>query len=61
VTILESRVDKSRGIVTSGIVRCGTLAPNQIVVTGLVFAKVRWIFDSTGKSIKEALLSRDIQ
>jgi len=36
-------------------VRCGTLTPNQILIAGTVHAKVRWIYDFSGKSVKEAL------
>jgi len=55
VTILESRVDKNLGVITSGIVRCGTLKPGTFLLAGIVYAKVRWIYDSTGNSIKVAL------
>jgi len=54
VTILETKVDKNKGVTCFGIVRSGTLKPGQHFVAGAVSGKVRWLF-SNGKTVKEAL------
>ena len=53
-TILESRVDKGRGIVSSVIVQHGTIKTGDIFVSGAAFGKVRMIFDDKGKKLDQA-------
>jgi translation initiation factor IF-2 len=60
VTILESKIEKNKGVVCSGIVRCGTLRSGQYFVCGSISGKVRWIFVN-GKSVKEALPGQPVE
>lgn len=53
--MLETRLDRHKGVVASGIVRCGTLKRGQPFVVATVTGKVRWLYDSEGKALKEAL------
>lgn len=50
--IIESRLDKSRGVVVSGIVRNGTLHVGDSVFASGFEAKVRSITDDLGKTLK---------
>lgn len=53
-TVLESRVDKGKGVVASLIVQHGILKNGDIFVAGSSFGKVRTIFDDKGKKIQSA-------
>lgn len=53
-TVLESRVDKGKGVIASVIVQHGTLKKGDIFVAGRVFGKVRTIYDDKGKVIQNA-------
>lgn len=53
-TVLESRVDKGKGVIASVIVQHGTLKKGDIFVAGRVFGKVRTIYDDKGKVIPNA-------
>ena len=52
--VLEAKLDKGRGKVTTILVQSGTLKKGDIVIAGLEFGKVKQIVDDKGKSIKEA-------
>jgi translation initiation factor IF-2 len=52
--VLEAKLDKGRGKVTTILVQSGTLKKGDIVVAGLEFGKVKQIVDDKGNSIKEA-------
>ena len=53
-TVLESRVDKGKGVIASVIIQHGTLQKGDIFVAGNVYGKVRTIFDDKGKAIASA-------
>ncbi|KAI8613539.1 hypothetical protein BC830DRAFT_1131853 [Chytriomyces sp. MP71] len=53
-TVIESRVAKGKGNVTTMLVTRGTLRPGQILVAGTSWCKVRTLTDERGKSLKEA-------
>ena len=53
-TILESRVDKGRGIISSVIIQHGTIKTGDIFVAGAAFGKVRTIYDDKGKKLDAA-------
>ncbi len=53
-TILESRVDKQKGIITTILIKNGTLKQGDIMVSGVISGKARMMFDDKGKQIKEA-------
>lgn len=49
--VLESRLDKGRGVVASILVQSGTLKKGDILLAGTEFGRVRALFDEVGKSI----------
>ncbi|HIL42662.1 MAG TPA: translation initiation factor IF-2 [Gammaproteobacteria bacterium] len=53
-TVLEARLDKGRGKVTTVLVQSGTLRKGDIMIAGLEYGKVKQIVDDNGKPIKEA-------
>jgi translation initiation factor IF-2 len=52
--VLEARLDKGRGKVTTILVQSGTLKKGDIVIAGLEYGKIKQIIDDNGKPIKEA-------
>lgn len=53
--VIETHVDKGKGMVASVIVKAGTLTPGTQLFEGEVeIAKVRALFDEKGASVKEA-------
>jgi translation initiation factor IF-2 len=53
-TVLESRLDKSRGPVATILVQRGTLRVGDPFIAGAVHGKVRAMFDDLGHRIREA-------
>ena len=53
-TVMESRLDKSRGSVATVLVQRGTLRIGDPFIAGAVHGKVRAMFDDTGRRVKEA-------
>lgn len=53
-TVVEAKLDKGRGPVTTLLVQNGTLRVGDPVVVGACFGKVRKMTDDEGKEIKEA-------
>lgn len=52
--VLESKIDKGRGIVANTIIKNGTLQIGDFVISGISSGRVRAIMDHNGKSIKKA-------
>ena len=52
--VLESRLDKNRGVVASVLVQKGTLSSGDIVLAGCEYGRVRSMFNELGKKVKEA-------
>lgn len=52
--VLESRLDKGRGVVASVLVQNGTLRKGDILLAGAEFGRVRALFDEVGKQVDEA-------
>ncbi len=52
--VLESRLDKGRGVVASILVQNGTLKKGDIVLSGTEFGRVRALFDELGHPVTEA-------
>ena len=50
-TILEARVDKGRGIVSSVIIQGGTIKNGDIFVAGSTFGKVRAMYNNAGQKL----------
>ncbi|WP_425428302.1 translation initiation factor IF-2 [Thermovenabulum gondwanense] len=59
--IIEAKLDKGRGPVASVIVQKGTLKVGDIIVAGGTWGKVRAMFDSRGKIVKEATPSIPVE
>ena len=53
-TIVESRVDKNKGVVSTLLVQKGTLKISDIAIAGEAFGKIRAMKDALGKTLKEA-------
>ncbi|HLY26974.1 MAG TPA: translation initiation factor IF-2 [Aggregatilineales bacterium] len=53
-TVLEARMDKSRGGLATLLVQNGTLRAGDIVVAGASSGRIRAMFDEKGKPLKEA-------
>jgi translation initiation factor IF-2 len=53
-TVLESRIDKGRGIISSVIIQYGTLRVGDVFVAGAAYGKVRSIYDDKGKKVLSA-------
>ncbi|SFV81053.1 Translation initiation factor 2 [hydrothermal vent metagenome] len=53
-TVLEARLDKGRGKVTTILVQSGTLKKGDIMIAGLEYGKVKQIVDDNGKPVKQA-------
>ena len=59
--MLEARLDKGRGKVTTILVQSGTLNKGDIVIAGQEFGKVKQIIDDSGKPINKALPSSPVE
>lgn len=60
-TVIEARIDRSRGVLVTLIVRGGTLSIGDVIVVGSVFCKVKAMFDCFGKSVKSATPSTPVE
>ena len=52
--VIESRLDKGRGVVATVLVQKGTLESGQMVLCGHEYGRVRAMFNENGVNIKEA-------
>ena len=53
-TVIEARLDRSRGPIASVLVQNGTLKVGDIIVAGMTTGKVRAMMDDRGNSVTEA-------
>jgi len=60
-TVIEARLDKTRGVIATLLVQNGTLRTGDIVVAGTAYGKIRAMFDENGKSVREAPPSTPVQ
>jgi translation initiation factor IF-2 len=60
-TVIEARLDKTRGVIATLLVQNGTLRVGDIVVAGAAYGKMRAMFDENGKSVREAPPSMPVQ
>ena len=60
-TVIESRVDKGRGVVATVLVQAGDLQKGDIVVANEFSGKVRGLYTPTGKAVKHALPSTPVE
>ena len=54
-TVIEAKLDKGRGPVTTLLVQNGTLRQSDSIVVGSCYGKVRKMTDDLGKELKEAI------
>jgi translation initiation factor IF-2 len=59
-TVLEGRLDRTRGATATVLVQNGTLRVGNTVVIGLVHGRVRKMLDETGRPVQEALPSTPV-
>ncbi len=52
--IIEARLDKGRGPVSTMLVQSGTLKKGDVVLAGQVYGRIRAMLDENGKNINEA-------
>jgi len=60
-SIIESKIDKGRGIVATVLIDKGTLTMGEPFVAGVFPGKVRAMFDEHGQQVKEALPADPIE
>lgn len=60
-TVIESRLDKTRGPMATLLVQNGTLHVGDAIVTGATYAKIRAMYNDKGEPITEALPSTPVQ
>ena len=60
-TVLESRIDPSRGVVATLLVQSGTLNISDIIVVGTSFGRVRKMTDDNGKNVLHATPSVPVE
>lgn len=60
-TVIECRNDIIRGNLSTALIQRGTLKKGAILVSGTAWAKVRSMFDHSGKPVTQASLSDAIQ
>jgi translation initiation factor IF-2 len=53
-TVIESRLDKGRGVVVTVLVQSGTLSKGDIVVVGQEYGRVRALFNDRGENLSKA-------
>lgn len=60
-TVIESCLDKTRGVVATLLVQNGTLKKGDVVISGEAYGKVRALLDDTGTRVDEAGPSTAVQ
>ncbi|OQA43542.1 MAG: Translation initiation factor IF-2 [Chloroflexi bacterium ADurb.Bin325] len=60
-TVIEGRLDKTRGPMATLLVQNGTLRTGDSIVTGETYAKIRAMYDDKGHPISEATPSTPVQ
>jgi translation initiation factor IF-2 len=60
-TVIEGRLERTKGVVATLLVQNGTIRVGQAVVSGTVCGKVRAMFDYRGRPIKKAEPSIPVQ
>ncbi|MCP4475911.1 MAG: translation initiation factor IF-2 [Gammaproteobacteria bacterium] len=52
--VIEAKLDKGRGVVTTILVQQGTLKSGNIILAGQEYGRIRALFDETGKPLQQA-------
>jgi translation initiation factor IF-2 len=59
--VIESKLDKFRGVVATLLVQHGRLSNGDLIVCGTIFGKVRAMTDTFGNRLKEGLPSQPVE
>lgn len=59
--VVESKIDKNRGVITTVLVQRGTLKIGDVIIAGGSYGKVRSLQDDKMRSIKEAIPSMPVE
>ena len=59
--ILESRIDRNRGVVATVLVQTGSLSPRDVVVAGATYGRVRAMNDDRGRKVRQARPSMPVE
>ncbi len=59
--VIESKVDKNKGVITTLLVQRGTLRIGDLIVAGQSYGKVKVIHDDKGRNFKEAFPSMPVE
>lgn len=59
--VIEARLDKNKGVITTILVQKGTLRIGDIMIAGTGMGRVKAMFDDMGRSIEEAGPSTPVQ
>src|SRR5262249_51017427 len=51
-TVIEARVEKSRGVMATVLVLNGTLELGDVIIAGMAQGRIKAMFDEAGKSVK---------
>lgn len=60
-TVLETEMDKSKGILVTLLVQNGTLRVGDVVLSGMATGRIRAMYDEHGKAVKEARPSTPVR
>jgi translation initiation factor IF-2 len=60
-TVVEARLDRGRGPVSTLLINDGTLKKGDVVVVSTAYGKVRTMFDHEGKTIDKVIPGRPVQ
>ena len=60
-TVIESRLDKGKGVVATVLVQNGTLRIGDLIVAGTAMGKIRAMSDDNGKKVTEAAPSFPVE
>ena len=52
--VIESKLDKTKGVVATLLVKAGTLHTGDVVVVGNTWGKIRTMYNDLGKQVREA-------
>ena len=59
-TVVEGKLDKAKGVVTTVLVQNGTLRVGDALLVGAISGRVRAMFDDKGESVRETLPSMPV-
>ncbi|MDX1950440.1 MAG: translation initiation factor IF-2 [Rickettsiales bacterium] len=60
-TVIESKIDKGRGVVATLLVQKGTLKKGDLIIAGTAFGKIKTIVDENGNNLETAEPSKPVE